>query len=70
MPARALGGNAGAVVASRGARVLDRPAHWPSQPALASVLAEVTRQLLGRCSLAQVADVLLLEDRLAIDGIL
>jgi hypothetical protein len=35
-----------------------------------SVLSEVTRKLLGFCPLAQVADVLLLEDRLAIDGIL
>ena len=42
----------------------------PSQPAPLSVLSEVTRQLLGLCAPAQVGDVLLLEDRLAIDGIL
>ena len=36
----------------------------------ASVLAEVTRQLLGRCSPAQLSDVLVFEDRLAIEGIL
>ena len=41
-----------------------------SQPAPSSVLSEVTRQLFGRCSPAQVADVLLLEDRLAIDRVL
>src|SRR5829696_5071580 len=42
----------------------------PSQPAPASVLAEVTRQLFGRCSPVQLLDMLGFEDRLAIDGIL
>jgi hypothetical protein len=39
-------------------------------PAPSSVLAEVTRQLLGRCSPVQLFDVLGFEDRLAIDGVL
>ena len=58
------------MVASRGARVLDPQANRPSQPALASVLAEVPRQLLGRCPRAQLVDVLVLQDRPAIDGVL
>ena len=58
------------MVASLGAQVLDPPANRPSQPALASVLAEVTRQLLGRCPRAQLVDVLVLQDRPAIDGVL
>ena len=45
-------------------------ARTPSQAAPASVLAEVTRQLLGRHSSAQLSDVLAFEDRLAIEGIL
>jgi hypothetical protein len=57
----------------RSAATIEEPARrarTPSQPAPASVLAEVTRQLLGRCSTAQLFDVLAFEDRLAIDGIL
>jgi hypothetical protein len=42
----------------------------PSQPAPLSVLSEVTGQLLGLCPPAQVADVCLLEYRLAVDGVL
>jgi hypothetical protein len=42
----------------------------PSKPAPASVLAEVTRQPLGRCSPAQLSDVLAFENRLAIEGVL
>jgi hypothetical protein len=42
----------------------------PSQPALASVLAQITRQLLGRCPRAQLVDPLVLHERPAIDGVL
>jgi hypothetical protein len=45
-------------------------ADQPSQAAPSSVLSQVARQLLGLCPPAQFADVLLLSDRLAIDGIL
>jgi hypothetical protein len=57
------------VVASLG-RGSPSAADWPSQPALASVVAEVTRQLLGRCPRAQFVDVFVLQDRSAIDGVL
>ena len=42
----------------------------PSQPASASVLAEVACQPLGRRAPSQLFDVLAFEDRLAIEGIL
>src|SRR3954451_5409615 len=45
-------------------------AHRSSQSAPLSVVAEVTRQLLGRCPPAQLVDVLVFEDCLAIDGVL
>src|SRR3954467_6295586 len=46
------------------------PSEGLSQPAPASVLAEVARQLFGRCPPAQRFDVLAFEERLAIQGIL
>ena len=54
----------------RGAGVPRQDTITESQSAPASVLAEVTRQLLGRCSPAQLFDVLSFEDRLAIERIL
>jgi hypothetical protein len=59
-----------AVVASLGPQVLDPRANRPSQPPPPRVPAEVTRDLLGLCSPTQFAVVLVLEDLVAIKGIL
>jgi hypothetical protein len=57
------------VLAGLGSQVVD-PRRPVLEAAPLSVAAEVTRQLLGRCAPAQLVDVLVFENCLAMDGVL
>jgi hypothetical protein len=59
-----------AVIASLGRQVLDPRPTGRSQPASPSVLAEVTRDLVGLCPPTQLAVVPVLQNLVAIEGIL